>query len=168
MNTMRPPRRGASDEESALFRTAMKDAQPLRIRARLAARDVKPAKSLTPPWRIPHPPLHPEVAAPAIGGHDEARLRRGRGEPEARLDLHGLTHDGAYRVLMGFLMDAQAEGKRLVLVITGKGGVLRAYLPLWLGHTDLKGLVGGVSQAHAKHGGSGAFYVSLRKRKPRR
>jgi len=89
--------------------------------------------------------------------------RRGRGEPEARLDLHGMTHDGAYRALMRFLMAAQGEDKRLVLVVTGKGGVLRGALPLWLGQTELEPLVSGVSEAHIRHGGSGAFYVSLRR-----
>lgn len=168
MTTVRPPRRGASEEERALFRNVMKDVTPLPPRVPFASRDTKPVKAFTPPRRIPRAPLHPDASAPAIGGHDEARLRRGRGEPEARLDLHGLTHDGAYRALMRFVLGAQAEGKRLVLVITGKGGVLRAYLPLWLGQPDVRPLIGGVSEAHAKHGGSGAFYVSLRKKKSTR
>lgn len=124
-------------------------------------------KPFTAPWRIPHAPVHPETRAPAIGGHEDARLRRGRGEPEGRIDLHGLTHDGAYRALLRFLLSAQAGEKRLVLVITGKGGVLRANLPLWLGQQELRPLIGGVSEAHATHGGSGAFYVALRRRKPR-
>jgi DNA-nicking Smr family endonuclease len=77
-----------------------------------------------------------------------------------------MTHDGAYRRLLGFLTHAQSEDKRVVLVVTGKGGVLRDALPLWLGQTDLVPLVSGVAEAHIKHGGSGAFYVSLRR--PRR
>ena len=162
---IRPPRRGTSDDERALFRTAMKDAKPLRRRTPGAAHDPKSVKPFAAPWRIPHAPVHPAKPAPAIGGHDDARLRRGRGEPEGRLDLHGLTHDSAYRALLRFLMGAQGEGKRLVLVITGKGGVLRNYLPLWLGQEELKPLIGGVSQAHATHGGSGAFYVALRRLK---
>jgi len=79
-----------------------------------------------------------------------------------------MTHDGAYRAIIGFLDKAQSEDKRVVLVVTGKGGVLREALPLWLGQADLKPLVSGVAEAHVKHGGSGAFYVSLRrKRQPR-
>ena len=54
------------------------------------------------------------------------------------------------------------DRKRLLLVITGKGGILRAQLPLWLGQVELKDLVGGISEAHVRHGGSGAFYVTLR------
>jgi len=167
MNGTRPPRRGASEEERALFRNAMKDAKPLRVRAALACHEQKLVQPFIPAWRIPHAPVHPETPAPAIGGHEDARLRRGRGEPEARLDLHGLTHDGAYRALYRFLMTAKADGKRLVLVITGKGGVLRGQLPLWLGQENMKAHVSGISEAHATHGGSGAFYVALRRTKPR-
>jgi DNA-nicking Smr family endonuclease len=157
----RKPRATRADEQ-ALFEEAVRDAKPLAKRARMthASKIVIPH---IPRAAIPKAPVFPETPAPAIGGHVEARLRRGRAGPEARLDLHGLTHDAAYRVLLRFLIGAQAEDKRLVLVITGKGGVLRTYLPLWLGQKDVRPLVGGVSQAHASHGGAGAFYVSLRR-----
>jgi DNA-nicking Smr family endonuclease len=143
----------------------MKDAKPLRLRAALVKYHHKPVKPAIASWRVPHAPVHPETPAPAIGGHQDARLRRGRGEPEGRLDLHGYTHDRAYRVLLTFLMRAQADGKRLTLVITGKGGVLRHYLPLWLGQEELKPLVSGIAEAHARHGSSGAFYVALKRKK---
>jgi DNA-nicking Smr family endonuclease len=109
-----------------------------------------------------------ERHADPIGGHRAADLRRGRAEPEAKMDLHGMTHDGAYRAIIGFLKKAQGEDKRVVLVVTGKGGVLREALPLWLGQADLKPLVSGVAEAHIKHGGSGAFYVSLRRKRQSR
>jgi DNA-nicking Smr family endonuclease len=156
-------RRGPSAEEHALFQNAVKDAKPLAKRERVTHMP-KPNIPFLPPYRTPQIPVFPEAPAAPIGGHVEARLRRGRGDVEARIDLHGHTHDGAYRALLRFLMGAQADGKRLVLVITGKGGVLRNYLPLWLGQDDLKPLVSGVSEAHATHGGSGAFYVALRRR----
>jgi DNA-nicking Smr family endonuclease len=164
MSAVGPPRRGASEEERALFKSAMKDTRPLRARTPFVKHEQKPVKSIVASWRIPHAPVHPQTPAPAIGGHHDARLRRGRGEPEGRLDLHGLTHDRAYRALLKFLMSAQADGKRLTLVITGKGGVLRRYLPLWLGQEELKPLVSGIAEAHATHGGSGAFYVALKRR----
>ena len=101
-----------------------------------------------------------------VAGHVEARLRRGRMEPESRIDLHGYSYEGAYRSLVSFLMRAHAEGKRLVLVITGKGGVLRPHLPAWLNGAELQQLVIGIREAHPKHGGGGAFYVALQKNKP--
>ncbi len=86
-------------------------------------------------------------------------------EPEARIDLHGHSYENAYRSLVSFLMRAHSDGKRLVLVITGKGGVLRPHLTMWLNVPELQPFVIGIREAHPKHGGSGAFYVALQKRK---
>jgi DNA-nicking Smr family endonuclease len=158
-------RRKTSDEEQALFRETFGDAKPLRVRARVTA---PPKASGPPPPPPPKAPGYLERQADPIGGHRAADLRRGRIEPEAKIDLHGMTHDGAYRALIHFLTRARGEDKRVVLVVTGKGGVLREALPLWLGQADLEPLVSGISEAHIKHGGSGAFYVSLRRtRRPR-
>jgi DNA-nicking Smr family endonuclease len=61
-------------------------------------------------------------AAPVRMDHKAfTRMKRGRLEPEARIDLHGMTQAAAHPALSGFIMRARAEGKRLVLVITGKG-----------------------------------------------
>jgi DNA-nicking Smr family endonuclease len=155
-------RRGPSSEEEALFAQTVKDAKPLVKRERYV-HVPKYAIPLMPPRRIPHPPNFPEKSAAPIGGHVEARARRGRAEVEGRFDLHGFTQDRGYRALLRFLLEAQEDGKRLVLVITGKSGVLRNALPKWLGQEELKSLVAGVSEAHASHGGAGAFYVALRR-----
>jgi DNA-nicking Smr family endonuclease len=155
-------RRTTSDEEQALFAKLVSDAKPLRARARVTF----PPKVTAGPKPVPpKPPTYVDRPAEPIGGHRAADLRRGRIEPEARIDLHGMTQDRAYRALIGFLVKAQRDDKRVALVITGKGGVLRGMLPLWLGQADLRPLVSGLSEAHARHGGSGAFYVSLRRRR---
>lgn len=104
------------------------------------------------------------------------RLKRGKLRPEARIDLHGMTADAAHAEVSGFLFRAHAAGKRLVLVITGKGrggdetgpmpmrtGVLRRALPDWLQRPPLSTIVQQVTEAHHRHGGSGAFYVYLRR-----
>ena len=87
---------------------------------------------------------------------------------EARLDLHGLDQDRARTRLVGFLLQAQDQGARSVLVITGKGlegqGVLRRRTPEWLADPRLKGVVAGLSPAEHHHGGEGAFYVALKRR----
>lgn len=153
-------RRRTSDEEHKLFQTALGDAKPLRARARVASPQRAKAAPRLPP---PNPPVYLDRPAAPIGGHRAADLRRGRTEPETRIDLHGMTHDRAYRALIGFLARAHSEDKRVVLVVTGKSGVLRSALPLWLGQSDLARLVSGIAEAHIKHGGSGAFYVSLRR-----
>ena len=160
-------RRGPSDEERALFRNAMKDAKPLKTRRERVVYPITPPKLIVP---LPHYSAAPQPndrAAAPIGGHAEAHLRRGRMEPQARLDLHGFTQESGYRALIRFLVRAQSEDKRLLLVITGKSGTLRTQLPFWLGQGELRPLVAGVSEAHTKHGGAGAFYIFL-KRAPRR
>src|SRR5262245_56827996 len=158
-------RRRTSDAEHALFQEALADAKPLRARTRVPSPPKAGAGPRHPP---PKAPVYLDRAAEPIGGHRAADMRRGRIEPEGRIDLHGMTHEGAYRAVIHFLTRAQSEDKRVVLVVTGKGGVLREALPLWLGQSDFASPVSGVAEAHIKHGGSGAFYVSLRRiRRPR-
>ncbi len=124
------------------------------------------------------PSLHDDLAGGPVkmdrGRFD--RLRRGKLEPEARIDLHGMTLQRAQPALTGFVMKAHAGGKRLVLVITGKGrngpddgpipqrrGLLRHQVPQWLSSPPLGGLVLQVAVAHRRHGGTGAYYVYLRR-----
>ena len=156
-------KKAVSDEDAALFQRAVKDAKPLKKRQRVPAEPTKPPRIFVPPPHFPSEPTYGEQTAPSISGHADAHLRRGRLDPEARLDLHGMTQSAAYPTLLRFLGDAQTQEKGLVLVITGKGGVLRTQLPLWLGQDELRGLVAGLREAHVKHGGAGAFYVMLRK-----
>ena len=92
------------------------------------------------------------------------QLRRGRLDPQARIDLHGLTQDNAYRALVRFFTRTHSLDQRLVLVITGKGGVLRQIVPRWLSENELRTFITGVSPAHIRHGGDGALYVALRRR----
>ena len=95
------------------------------------------------------------------------RLIRERDPIAAIIDLHNMTQDVARAALTGFVLRAQAQGERAVLVITGKGalgdGVLRRRVPEWLADPPLRGAVAGVSEAHRRHGGEGALYVALRR-----
>ena len=151
--------RQASEAESALFRDALKDATPLARRRAPPQAPAPPGITVTPP----KPPVHAGGPAPAIGGHREAHLRRGKAEPEAKLDLHGRTQEAAHRALHDFLVRARQCRWRVVLVITGKGGVLRDLVPRWLGEYEFRDIVSGVSPAHVRHGGAGAYYVALRR-----
>ena len=104
------------------------------------------------------------------------KLKRGKLRPEGRIDLHGMTLDRAHPALTKFILGSHAKGRRLVLVITGKGkvrdeggpipvrhGVLRHQVPQWLSMPPLSSAVLQVSQAHISHGGGGAYYVYLRR-----
>tara|TARA_R110001599_G_scaffold36268_2_gene113945 strand:+ start:42 stop:716 length:675 start_codon:yes stop_codon:yes gene_type:complete len=117
---------------------------------------------------------------PGLDRRSAERLRKGKMEIDGKLDLHGLTRAEAHRRLRSFITAAQIQGKRCVLVITGKGsskqktedapfmapektGILREAVPKWLGAPDLRHLVIDIRAAQPKHGGSGALYVLLRR-----
>jgi DNA-nicking Smr family endonuclease len=101
------------------------------------------------------------------------RVARGREAIDARMDLHGLTQAEAHAALARFLHSASGRGARLVLIITGKGGrsggsergVLRRQVPHWLALPEFRDLVIGFEDAHLAHGGEGALYVRLRRRR---
>ncbi len=126
------------------------------------------------------PPVGAELAGAPVrmDRRQHARMIRGKLEPEARIDLHGMTLAEAQPALAGFVRSARARGLRLVLVITGKGrtrpaddlgpiprrpGALKVEVPRWLRAGPLAPVVLEVREAHHRHGGSGAYYVYLRK-----
>jgi DNA-nicking Smr family endonuclease len=90
-------------------------------------------------------------------------------EIDARIDLHGLTQAAAHRELQSFLAASIERGRRMLLVITGRGpggeGVLRLNVPRWLKEGGFGAHILAVSQAQARHGGDGALYVLLRRRR---
>jgi DNA-nicking Smr family endonuclease len=129
------------------------------------------------------------VAAPPVKRRDPAppplapidrrlkqRLSRGSAGIDARLDLHGYTQAEAKARLHRFLEAAQAREHTMVLVITGKGkrnaeswahegGVLKRQVPLWLALPEFRSLVVGFEESAQPHGGAGALYVRVRKRR---
>jgi DNA-nicking Smr family endonuclease len=126
---------------------------------------------------VPTPAEALSAAPLQMDAKTHGKMTRGKLTPEARIDLHGLTLSEAHPELIRFILNAQSDGARLVLVITGKGrrgedigpipqrmGVLRHQVPQWLHMPPLGQAVLQVSEAHLKHGGSGAYYVYLRRR----
>jgi DNA-nicking Smr family endonuclease len=146
----------------------------------------------------PNPPAPPApTAAPAAAPPAEPRkpsgppplaplerrlkrdLARGRSAVDSAIDLHGMNQAEAHHALRGFLVHAQSQADRLVIVVTGKGGsksrpdaaswidepgVLRRMVPHWLREADLRAVVLGFEEAGRAHGGAGALYVRLRRR----
>ncbi|PWJ21746.1 Smr/MutS family protein [Jannaschia seohaensis] len=143
--------------------------QPFTLGARAKARGS--AHSLA-------PTISEQVAAAPLrmDAKTHKRMKSGKLRPEAKLDLHGMTLAQAQPALARFVMSAQSEGKRLVLVVTGKGkskpsdtvmpnrlGVLKHQVPTWLAMPPLASVVLQVTEASRSHGGSGAYYVYLRR-----
>jgi DNA-nicking Smr family endonuclease len=116
-------------------------------------------------------PSKPEFEGKLLDKKIERQLRQGAVEIEARLDLHGMTQDRAYAALEKFLAAQVKAARRNLLVITGKGragrSVLRDNLMGWLETVSAASQILSVRTASLKHGGSGAFYVILRKAKGR-
>lgn len=172
-------RTSLSAEDAALWQAVAETVTPAHPRPpkknllpERAAKDKH--KSLT---NVPTPPLSKPAAPPNLRGTEmdrrtEQRLRRGRIPIDLYLDLHGMVQETAHRRLNAVLTDAYKRDLRLVLVITGKGtrsreegGVLRRKLRAWCALPPLCDFILNITPAQPHHGGSGAFYIYLRRRR---
>lgn len=106
----------------------------------------------------------------AMDRRTATRFKRGELPIDATLDLHGATQEEAYSALLNSIRRLSASGKRLLLVITGKGsrsargeGVLKEQVPKWLAGEPLRPYIVAIATAKAYHGGSGALYVYLKR-----
>ena len=185
--------RSVSPDEGELFRRAMDDVQPLKgggqnrqnPSRKDAARPNVPRQGnkatprqvsqRTPPVPAKSLPELEHGKAPGLDKRTALRMKRGKVAIDARIDLHGLTQEEAHRALNAFLAAAQANDRRCVLVITGKGslkglsagggGVLRTNVPRWLNEPVNRARVNAFSHAAPNHGGAGALYVMIKRRK---
>ena len=194
---MRRPRH-LSAEERALWDRVAERATPLHPTRQEPAPDAAPVpkpKKLSAP-RNPAPDFRVGQKADTTRSHDIMRplvdrlatapvnmdsksfgkMKRGKLKPEARIDLHGMTMAEAHPELVSFILRSQSMGRRLVLVITGKGkdrdeggpiptrlGILRHQVPQWMALPPLSQAILQITPAHLKHGGHGAYYVYLRR-----
>ncbi len=178
--------RRLSDEEIALWVEVAKSVAKRRGASLPTIRSPNPsapppqpaaAPAAAPPARPPKPSGPPPLAP--LERRLKRDLARGRSAVDSDIDLHGMNQAEAHRALRGFLVHAQSQGDRLVIVVTGKGGpqwrpdaaswidepgVLRRLAPHWLREADLRAVVLGFEEAGRAHGGAGALYVRLRRR----
>jgi DNA-nicking Smr family endonuclease len=146
--------------------TPLEPAAPVPL---ASAEDGAPAR-IAPPGLAGKPkPARPRDGVEDIEPNRRHRIARERDPIGARLDLHGYDQDRARAAVESFLRRAWDEGYRSVLVITGKGvqgdGILRRSAPEWLAAPHLAEIVAGVSEAHRRHGGEGALYVALKRKR---
>lgn len=139
-------RRTATPDERELFKKAI---------------DTPPAVKAV---KVTLPKKKPKKTKPGIDGHTAKKLQRGEIDPDGKLDLHGLTQEGAHRALSNFLRSAKAAQVRMVLIVTGKGGVLKSLVPRWLAEPEFVPLIAGIATAHRRHGSDGALYVYMRRK----
>ena len=150
---------------------AQPDAEPA---ARPASRTVKAIPAVPAATRRPQP-------GTTLDASWDRRLSRGLVAPDRSVDLHGLGLAGAHATLDRQLEAAIAAGERLVLLITGKPpaehgrhavrpavrGAIRAAVGDWLAASRHAGDIAAVRNAPPRHGGAGALYIVLRRKRSR-
>ncbi len=175
-----------SEEDRILWhqvaRTAkvLRPAKPAKPVAPAPVAPPKPAAVVPPPASAPPartsimPSWSPAVSQPPaprgqIDRQTVDKLAKGRLQLEARLVLHGMRQDEAHSLLLSFVSRAHERGARYVLVITGKGpggdGVLKRSVPSWLKTAPFQAYVSGLDHAARGHGGAGALYLRIKRRR---
>ncbi len=192
---MKPPKtlpRGLSPEEAALWAKLARSVTPLAGRdvrpvSEVPSAPVPSTANMPVPrkvkGRVPPARPAPVVAAPApppgpgLDSHWEKRLGKGTLSPDFTLDLHGHSLDAAHRRLDWGLTQAKAMGARVVLVVTGKPrpveaadraerrGAIRAKILDWLAAGPHGADIAAIRNAHRRHGGEGALYLILKRRR---
>lgn len=176
-----PPERKLSREDRILWGKVARSVTPMPGRAVVEdqaeqedfARLLETPSFSSPRADMPAVVRHKQADLPrpqhGIDLPTRTKLAKGRLPIEGKVDLHGLTQSEAHALLLGFLHRAYADGRRHVLVVTGKGtslgsdGVLRRAVPAWFSTPPFRPLVSGYEAAGRWHGGAGAIYVRLRR-----
>ncbi|MDT9599989.1 Smr/MutS family protein [Sphingosinicella rhizophila] len=172
--------RRLSPEEGALWARVVASVRPLHPHK---PRPEGPAVAPSPVGKTARPLLPPPRPARIAAGAQigttldaswDRRLARGLVEPDFTVDLHGHNLHAAYRQLDDSLARAIAGGARLILLITGKPprgeppatrGKIRAAVGDWLAASPHASNIAAVRGAHRRHGGTGALYIVLRRRR---
>ena len=96
------------------------------------------------------------------------------------LDLHGKTLDEANSIIENFIKKSYEDKVQKLIIVTGKGlhsdnekdpyvskdlGILKYSIPEFVrNNEDLMKIISNISEASVKYGGTGAFYIFLKKR----
>ena len=97
------------------------------------------------------------------------------------LDLHGFSLDRANKLIEKFIINSYQEKVHKLIIVTGKGlhsdnhkdpfvskdlSILKYSVPEFIeGNKDLMSKINEIKDAEIKDGGSGAFYIYLKKQK---
>ena len=94
-------------------------------------------------------------------------------------DLHGYSLDDANKKVKNLILDSYNNGITKLIIVTGKGlhsenekdpyvskdlGILKYSVPEYISNTkELTDLINSIDDASIKDGGTGAFYIYLKK-----
>jgi len=176
-----PPGRRLSAEEQALWARVTATVTPMEGKsadtAAMQLDGLAPLPKRKPIARsLPQPKparLNESPPPDTLDGGWDRRLRKGGVSPDRTIDLHGHTLATAAGALEHALARAIADDVRVLLEITGKPpkpdtkgrGLIRANIGVWLGSSGYRDRIAAVRNAHPRHGGSGALYVILRRKR---
>ncbi|XUU61008.1 Smr/MutS family protein [Erythrobacter sp. HA6-11] len=131
------------------------------------------------PLARPRAPMSAQQPATHAGldSHWERKFKGGGVQPDVTLDLHDHSLDAAYQRLMSGLDQARAIDARVVLLITGRPrpvdpadratrrGAIRAKVLDWIAASRHEASIAAVRKAHQRHGGEGALYLVMKRRR---
>ncbi len=96
------------------------------------------------------------------------------------LDLHGKSLEEANQIIESFIKKSYDDRVQKLIIVTGKGihsnnnkdpyvskdlGILKYSIPEFIrNNEDLMKIISNISEASVKDGGTGAFYIFLKKR----
>ncbi len=171
--------RRLSAEEQALWRKVVESVRPIhRFDPPPPAPPEAAAETPAPVAGRPvasRPPPGKAKPGTTLDASWDRRLSRGLVAPDRVVDLHGHNLATAYDLIDRRLDRAVATGDRLLLLITGKlpagghrpggRGAIRAAVGDWLAASRHAGDIAAVRNAHPRHGGAGALYIVLRRKR---
>lgn len=176
---MPTPRRTITQNELALWQQVTDQATPLPRNLRPEPLpQYRPIRLVAPePTQVLDRPAGPARRGASLNATLDhiwdRKLAKGALVPDLVIDLHGYNLVQAHHLLVRGISRAIHQQVRVVLIITGKGdldapapksrGILRDMLLPWLESPEIRPYVASVRQAHAKHGGMGAWYAILRR-----
>lgn len=175
--------RALSPEEAALWARVAATIRPLSREPATHAPETAPPGPVARPLRqtlagasgTGSEPARPSIGSTLDSGWDR-RLRSGDVEPDALLDLHGLNLDQAWNAIDRGLERAIAEGRRILLLVTGherpggphvSRGKIRSVVHDWLQVSRHASKIAAVRPAHKRHGAGGSLYIILRRNRPK-
>lgn len=182
-------KRDLSKEESLLWQLYTKDIKQIS-----SARDhsISPYDNKRFNIKIPKRKIFNKTSEPKITNYESLKdkdsnwgkkLKQNKVKIDGKIDLHGMTSAEAHEKLYHYIERAQKNGKRVILVVTGKGGIKKNYsdykydsfqstrgvlkreVPLWLSNGAMRNMIVSFQDALQKDGGVGALYVVIKRLK---
>lgn len=181
--------RRLAPEETSAWAQVRATVRPLRpittAPLPIAAASAQPTKAKLTPSVIATAPTRSPVRVAASAPRQVAntldrswdrKLSSGMVSPDRTIDLHGHTLASAHALLDHQLDQAIRHGERTILLVTGRPprkeserpharGAIRAAIGDWLQLSRHAEAIAAVRGAHPRHGGAGALYVILRRKR---